>query len=88
VVHAESGALPIAPGQTAAIPVEGAVDVDAAGHAVVFRGWPPDLAAEIVAPARAAGAADAAIAALSSPRDDVRQAMAGTARPRCVEGER
>jgi mannose-6-phosphate isomerase len=76
VIQGEAGVLPLAMGQTAAIPVDYAVQVVAAGDAIVFRGWPPDLAAEIVALARSAGAANGAIAALSAPRDDVRAAMA------------
>lgn len=41
---------------------------------VALRAWVPDLAADIVAPARAAGASAAAIDALSGPLDDVRAA--------------
>lgn len=44
------------------------------GDIVALRAWVPDLAADVVAPARAAGASDAAIAALGGPLDDVREA--------------
>jgi mannose-6-phosphate isomerase len=55
-----------------------AATLRAAGRIVALRAWVPDLAAEIVAPARAAGASEAAIEALSGPLDDVR-AVAGAA---------
>ncbi|HET7095517.1 MAG TPA: class I mannose-6-phosphate isomerase, partial [Thermomicrobiales bacterium] len=70
-----TGTLSLAAGQTAAIPAGREITVEATATTVVLRGWAPDLAAEIVAPARAAGAADAAIFALSAPLDDVRAAM-------------
>lgn len=42
--------------------------------AMTLRAWVPDLAADVVAPARAAGASQAAIDALDGPLDDVRAA--------------
>lgn len=45
---------------------------------VALRAWVPDLAADVVAPARAAGASEAAIDALSGPLDDVRVAGAAS----------
>lgn len=49
--------------------------LQALSPAVVLRAWVPDLAAEIVRPARAAGVADQEIDALASPLGDVRQAL-------------
>ena len=47
----------------------------ATSPAVVLRAWVPDLVADIVRPARAAGATDQEIAALANPLGDVRRAL-------------
>lgn len=48
----------------------------ATNPAVVLRAWVPDLLHDIVLPARAAGASDAAIADLAGPLPDLREALA------------
>ncbi len=50
-----------ATGETLILPTEQAAMVSAGGDSVVLRGWVPDLEREIVTPARAAGASEAAI---------------------------
>ncbi|HEU5431844.1 MAG TPA: class I mannose-6-phosphate isomerase [Thermomicrobiales bacterium] len=81
IIRHVGGALRLGPGETAAIPAACAIAIacDAAAPAVVFRSWLPDLLAEIVVPARAAGAADATIARLAAPLDDIWAALAAGA---------
>jgi quercetin dioxygenase-like cupin family protein len=50
---------------------EGSLSLTAQTDAVALRSWVPDLVADIVVPARQAGASDKAIADLGSPLDDV-----------------
>jgi mannose-6-phosphate isomerase len=76
VVRAAANVLRLMAGATSAIPVDCAVEIEAAGETVVYRGWPPDLATEIVAPAQDAGSDDAAIANLAAPLADVLEAIA------------
>lgn len=62
-------------GESAIVPVGGMCAVEATMPAVVLRGWVPDLAQEIVRPARAEGASDDEIAALAAPLNDLRRAI-------------
>jgi mannose-6-phosphate isomerase len=50
-----------ATGETVILPTGQAATLSAGGDSVVLRGWVPDLEREIIAPARAAGASEAAI---------------------------
>lgn len=78
VLRTDGDALRLAPGAAAAIPVECSVEIagaDGDEPTIVLRGWPPDLLSEIVAPARAAGAADEIIARLAAPLDDILAAL-------------
>lgn len=73
----EGGAAALAVGETAVLPAtaqEGRLRATA--PAVLLRAWVPDLVAEVVTPARAAGHADAAIAALAGPLPDLAEAIA------------
>ena len=53
----------------------GFVAIRANEDATILRSWVPDLATEIIAPARAAGADDEAIAAIGEPAGDIRAAL-------------
>lgn len=76
-VAAAGEAVDLSPGGTVVIPaVAGAVVLRATSPWVVLRSWVPDLGADVIAPARAAGAEDGAIAALGGPSPDVRDAIA------------
>nr|MBA3449608.1 mannose-6-phosphate isomerase [Chloroflexia bacterium] len=48
-------------GETVVVPAQRTVTVRGSNHAVGLRGWVPDLERDVIAPARAAGATDAAI---------------------------
>lgn len=73
----EAGTVPLAAGETGVLAAAiGVGRLRATTSAVLLRAWIPDLSAEIVAPARAAGHDDAAIAALAGPLPDVAAAMA------------
>lgn len=62
--------------QTAVVPASwGAVGATASAEAVVLRAWVPDLAADVVGPALAAGVDPERLAALSAPWPDVADAM-------------
>ena len=64
-------------GESVVIPARAADNTLAATTpAVVLRAWVPDLHQDIAQPARASGASEEAIAALSGPLPDLRQAMA------------
>jgi mannose-6-phosphate isomerase len=65
----------IAPGQTAIVGAGSEGVVAAVEAAVILRAWVPDLEAEVVAPARASGARDPDIAALSGPLPDLRRLL-------------
>lgn len=80
-VTAGGGVVRVARGGTVVVPARANPgDVQATSPAVLLRAWVPDLATEVVAPAAASGAHDAAIAALGSPLPDVRQAALASAR--------
>jgi mannose-6-phosphate isomerase len=51
-------------GETLVLPVAAAATLTASRHSVLMHGWVPDLEREIIAPARAAGADDAALSQL------------------------
>ena len=73
VVSAAGTRLEIRPGETVVIFPR---DMPATLHAdpttlTALHGWVPDLAAEIMLPAMAAGASNARIAALAGPLDDL-----------------
>lgn len=75
-VTADDRTAAIGPGATVVLCANAqAAKLRALSPAVVLRAWVPDLFAEIVRPARAAGVADGAIAALASPLPDVRRAL-------------
>ncbi len=65
---------------------DGSVALGARTDVVALRSWVPDLAADIVAAARAAGASDAAIAAIGSPLADVANVLAGQLSARSGSG--
>ena len=76
-VVAAEGAVTVPAGGTGVVPASIAeAAIRALAPAVALRSWVPDLAAEVVAPARAAGHGDEAIARLAGPLPDVRRAMA------------
>jgi mannose-6-phosphate isomerase len=54
-------------GETVILPAGQAAKLTARGDSVVLRGWVPDLEREVIAPARAAGASEAAIRSLGVP---------------------
>jgi mannose-6-phosphate isomerase len=54
-------------GETVILPARQAAMLSAWGDSVVLRGWVPDLEREILTPARAAGASEAAIRSLGVP---------------------
>ena len=54
-------------GETVILPAGQAAMLSARGDSVVLRGWVPDLEREVIAPARAAGASEAAIRSLGVP---------------------
>ena len=61
--------------------------LSAGGDSVVLRGWVPDLEREIIAPARAAGASEAAIRNLGVSMGTVEDATMRAARePRARSG--
>jgi hypothetical protein len=57
-------------GETVIIPTEQTATLSAQTDSVLLRGWVPDLEREIITPARAAGASDAAICSLGVPMDN------------------
>lgn len=70
------GGASIAAGETGVIPAAAAAGrVRADASAVLLRAWVPDLAVEVVGPARRAGHPDAAIIALGGPLPDVAESM-------------
>ena len=76
-VSAAGGRADLGAGETVVVPaVAGWVDLLAASGCVVLRSWVPDLLADVIGPARTAGAEDGAIAALGGPSPDVRDAIA------------
>jgi mannose-6-phosphate isomerase len=54
-------------GEMVILPAGQAIMLSARGDSVVLRGWVPDLEREVIAPARAAGASEAAIRSLGVP---------------------
>jgi mannose-6-phosphate isomerase len=58
-------------GETVILPAGQAAALSARRDSVVMRGWVPDLEREVIAPARAAGAADAAIRGLGVPMGEM-----------------
>ncbi len=81
-VRTDGGEVALTAGETAVV-LAGSPDtrLRATAPAVVLRGWVPDLAADVVAPARAALAAAADIVGLGGPLPDVGVAMAGGLTP-------
>jgi len=65
------GGVTLQTGDTAVAPAGAPLRLAPTMPGIVFRAWVPDLRRDIVRPARAAGATDAAIAALSSPLPDL-----------------
>jgi mannose-6-phosphate isomerase len=57
-------------GETVIIPTEQTATLSAQTDSVLLRGWVPDLEREIMTPARATGASDAAIRSLGVPMDN------------------
>jgi mannose-6-phosphate isomerase len=57
-------------GETVILPVGQEATLSAGRASVVLRGWVPDLEREVIAPARAAGASDAALSRLGVPMAD------------------
>lgn len=71
------GALRLEPGASIVIwPGSGAVVLEPAGDCDLLRGWVPELMADVVIPARAAGADEATIAALDGGTGDIAAALA------------
>ena len=60
-----------ATGETVILPAGQAATLSARRDSVVLRGWVPDLEREVMTPARAAGASEAAIRSLGVPMADV-----------------
>ena len=70
------GCALVASSETSVITAAGdAASLRATAPAVLLRAWVPDLRMDVVAPARAAGHSDQAIAALAGPLPDVREAL-------------
>lgn len=68
--------LELAAGSSAVVwPARDAALLRMTGGTVLLRAWVPDLVADVVAPARSAGAPDAEIAALGGMTGDLRKAM-------------
>jgi len=75
-IGSNSDSIRLAAGQTAIVPARcGVVDATAAGDSVVLRAWVPDLRAEIVGPAMAAGIGRDRLVALSAPLPDLADAI-------------
>ena len=71
-VRAGADSVSLTAGSTLVVPAGSPpAHLGGASGAVLLRTWVPDLEAEIVGPARAAGAADDAIARLAEPLPDV-----------------
>jgi hypothetical protein len=58
-------------GETVILPAGQAATLVGRDDSIVLRGWVPDLEREIMTPARAAGASQAAIRRLGVPMDDM-----------------
>lgn len=71
------GGVALQTGETAIAPAGLPLRLSPTMPGVVARAWVPDLWRDIVRPARAAGASDAAIAALSSPLPDLQALLTG-----------
>jgi mannose-6-phosphate isomerase len=69
-----------ATGETIILPTGQAATLSARGDSVVLRGWVPDLEREIMIPARAAGASEAAIRNLGVPMSNGDDDASGAAR--------
>lgn len=83
VPSAEASAVDCGEGETVVVGAAApTARLRATASAVVLRGWVPDLVSEVVAPARAAGHGDAAIAALAGPLPDLGLQPAGPTRSR------
>jgi hypothetical protein len=57
----------VATGETLILPAGQAATLTGRRSTLVLRGWVPDLAREVIAPARAAGVPDAALRTLGVP---------------------
>jgi mannose-6-phosphate isomerase len=66
-LDASGSVAPAAIGETVIVPAGQAAMLSTGGDSVVLRGWVPDLEREIMSPARAAGASEAAIRSLGVP---------------------
>jgi mannose-6-phosphate isomerase len=74
-------------GETVILPAGRGATLSARAASVVMRGWVPDLEREVIAPARAAGASDAALRSLGVPLPDMVDPCRGAARERVQRSE-
>jgi mannose-6-phosphate isomerase len=74
-------------GETVILPAGREATLSARPASVVMRGWVPDLEREVIAPARAAGASDAALRSLGVPLPDMVDPCRGAARERVQRSE-
>lgn len=77
----DGDAVRLAPGGTVIVPAGAGGTLASGDGATVMRGWVPDLARDIVGPARAAGHADRAIARLAGELGDVESMLGPTPEP-------
>jgi mannose-6-phosphate isomerase len=70
LLDAAGWVLSAATGETVILPAGQGATLRARRDGVVLRGWVPDLEREVIAPARAAGASDAALRSLGVPLPD------------------
>ena len=76
-LDARAGGLDLQLGDTAIAPVGTPLRLSATMPGLVVRAWVPDLDRDVIRPARAAGAAPEAIAALAHPLPDLAAALVG-----------
>ena len=77
----------VATGGTVILPAGQGATLSARRASVVMRGWVPDLEREVIAPARAAGASDAALRSLGVPLPDMVDPRRSAARERVQRSE-
>ena len=80
MVDASGWVVASATGETTIVPAGLGIRLSARRDSVIMRGWVPDLEREVIAPARAAGASDAAIRKLGVPGGDAVGAIRRPAR--------
>lgn len=74
-VETDGGSVDLKAGETSAVAAVTPCRVRAIAPAVLLRAWVPDLAADVVRPARISGANDQEIGALAGPLPDIRDLL-------------